>query len=70
MEAEAETCEGLCHPTTKCDPTHPLHCCHLARTRQKKVGRKVAVYFECEKCKKRSMTKTLVPHLSIDEEGL
>jgi hypothetical protein len=28
----AETCGGLSDPGGRCDPKHPVHCCHFATT--------------------------------------
>jgi len=29
---EKPTCDGLCDPTGRCDPKHPMHCCHFVLT--------------------------------------
>lgn len=63
MADEVETCDTECSPTGRCDPAHPLHCCHFARTRRRQIGRHVYAFWQCEKCGKRGKTKTLVATL-------
>jgi hypothetical protein len=53
---EKETCDGRCDATGKCDPAHPLHCCHLARS----IFSGPFVGYRCEKCGKRSKTWTML----------
>lgn len=56
MGGEGETCDGLSDPTGRCDPRHPIHCCHFATTVFVDAGRPgwVLVGYECKKCGKTS----------------
>jgi hypothetical protein len=59
---QAETCDTICNGTGRCDPSHPLHCCHLSITQRKWIGtgRMVLLFARCVKCGKRSRTATPV----------
>jgi len=51
---QKSTCDGLSSPTGRCDPRHPLHCCHfsIGRTVNGKRG------YVCVKCGRPSRTWT------------
>jgi hypothetical protein len=51
-----QTCDGLCDLTGKCDPRHPIHCCHFVVT----VRRGKTKGYQCQKCGKGSKTWTKV----------
>lgn len=57
MTNEQETCDGRCDATGKCDPTHPVHCCHLVVTSWQSWP---WLKFRCVKCGKGSRTTTRV----------
>ncbi len=59
-----DTCDGESSPTGRCDPSHPLHCCHLAITGSQDAGPMIVLFSWCTKCGKRSRTKTLVKNYS------
>lgn len=42
-----ESCDGRCDATGRCDPRHPLHCCHLAHTVYEYYP---SVTWRCAKC--------------------
>lgn len=56
------TCDGWCNGTGRCDPKHPLHCCHLSITAKMWNAAQTMILFfaQCVKCGKRSRTMTPV----------
>lgn len=56
-----DSCDAECSPAGKCDPSHPLHCCHIVVTESLQVGpRTVKFFYVCVKCDRVSRTKITV----------
>jgi hypothetical protein len=55
-----DTCDGECSPKGRCDPSHPLHCCHLVATEYVTVGKMLRYFHVCVKCDRVSRVKTTV----------
>lgn len=59
MGEAAETCDAECSPTGRCDPKHPIHCCHVVVSRVVRITGVRRKGFICMKCTK--VSRTWVP---------
>ncbi len=62
MEQDDDSCDGECSVKGRCNPLHPIHCCHFVKTTAFQSDRPgyVLLGFMCVKCKRPSRTVRMV----------